>query len=94
MAPTFAAMLSVARGYCDRETAQRIIGLLQRAGLPVELPAELVGGQLARAVASDKKASSGKIKFVCLASLGQTRFEDLTSEEIADVAAEWSGGRV
>ena len=40
------------------------------------------------------EASSGKIKFVCLAGIGQTRFEYLTSEEIADVAAEWSGGRV
>jgi 3-dehydroquinate synthase len=89
----FAATLSVGRGYCERETMQRIIALLKRAGLPVDLPAELVGRQLARAVASDKKASSGKIKFVCLESIGQTRFAYLSSEEIVDVAAQWCGAR-
>ena len=90
----FAAALSVVRGYCDREAMQRTVGLLQRAALPVALPAELLGEPLARAVAGDKKASSGKVKFVCLAGIGQTRFEHLSSEEIADVAAQWCGGRV
>ncbi len=90
----FAATLSFVRGYCDRNTMERIVALLKRAGLPVELPVELIGRPLVRAVASDKKASSGKIKFVCLAGLGQTRFEQLTGEEIVDAAAVWSGGRV
>jgi 3-dehydroquinate synthase len=90
----FAATLSFVRGYCDRNTMERIVALLKRAGLPVELPVELIGRPLVRAVASDKKTSGGKIKFVCLAGLGQTRFEQLTSGAIVDAAAAWSGGRV
>jgi len=90
----FAATLSVARGYCDPEAMRRIVGLLKRVGLPVELPAELLGERLARAVAGDKKAAGGKVKFVCLTEIGQTRFEELTSEEIADVAARWCAGRL
>jgi 3-dehydroquinate synthase len=90
----FAAALSVMRGHCDRSVLQRLVALLRRAGLPVELPAELLGAQLARAVAGDKKAASGKVKFVCLERIGQTRFEHLTSEEIAGAAAEWCAGRI
>jgi len=90
----FAAAFSAVRGYCGREVMQRTITLLQRAGLPVDLPPELLGERLARAVAGDKKAASGKVKFVCLAGLGATRFEHVSSEEIADVAAQWCAGRV
>jgi len=90
----FAATLSVVRGYCDQEVSRRIIALLRRVGLPVELPAELLDEPLARAVAGDKKASSGKVKFVCLTDIGHTRFEELTSEDIADVAAQWCAGRL
>jgi 3-dehydroquinate synthase len=89
----FAAALSATRGHCDREPMQRITGLLQRADLPVDLPVELLGEPLTRAVAGDKKASGGKVKFVCLTSIGQTRFENLSSEEITDAAARWCGAR-
>jgi len=90
----FAATLSGVRGYCDQETVRQSIALLRRVGLPVELPVELLGDQLVRAIAGDKKASSGKVKFVCLTGIGGTRFVDLTSEDIADVAAQWCAGRL
>jgi 3-dehydroquinate synthase len=89
----FAAALSAARGHCDREAVQRIVGLLRRADLPVDLPVELLGEPLTRAVAGDKKASGGTVKFVCLTRIGETRFENLTSKEITDAAAQWCGGR-
>jgi 3-dehydroquinate synthase len=85
----FALQLSTIRGYCERATMQRVIELLKRAGLPVEIPPKLRGEQLASAIESDKKMASGKVKFVCLERLGQTRFEYLTSEEIAAVAAQY-----
>jgi 3-dehydroquinate synthase len=82
----FAARLSAVRGYCSEETMQRIVRLLGRAGLPVEVPPELVGPQLGLVIESDKKVASGKVKFVCIEGLGRTRFEYLTSAEIATLA--------
>jgi len=83
----FAVTLSHARGLCARETMERVIAVLKRAGLPVQIPPELVGPQLATAVAGDKKVSGGIIKFVCIEDLGRTRFESVTGEEIAEAAA-------
>ena len=78
----FAARLSVARGICAPAIAERIIALLQRAGLPTELPAELVTPNLAVVVAADKKAADGKIKFVAIEDIGRVRFEMLSGEEV------------
>jgi len=78
----FAAELSAVRGYCTKETMQRIINLLKRCGLPVAIPAELISPNLALAMGSDKKVSGAKIKFVCLEELGRTRFEHLTASDV------------
>ncbi len=78
----FAARLSVARGACPPAVAARIVALLQRAGLPTELPRELVTPNLAVAVAADKKAAGGKVKFVLIEDIGRVRFEMLSGEEV------------
>lgn len=78
----FAARLSAARGLCESALADRIVRLIERAGLPVSLSRDLVGQPLVAAVEMDKKVAGGKVKFVCVERLGQTRFELLTSEEI------------
>lgn len=78
----FAARLSRARGVCTPAVADRIIALLQRAGLPTEIPKELVGRHLALAVETDKKVSGGKVKFVCIEDIGRARFEYLTGDEV------------
>ena len=83
----FAAKLSSVRGYCTKETTQRIGELLKRAGLPVEMPQGVSEQQLASAIKGDKKVSSGKVKFVCIEDLGRTRFEPFTGPEVAALAA-------
>jgi 3-dehydroquinate synthase len=83
----FAAKLSSVRGYCTKETTQRIGELLKRAGLPVEMPRGVSEQQLASAIKGDKKVSSGKVKFVCIEELGRTRFEHFTGPEVAALAA-------
>ncbi|MFI5394751.1 MAG: 3-dehydroquinate synthase [Candidatus Binatia bacterium] len=83
----FAAKFSSARGYCTKETTQRIGELLKRAGLPVEMPPGVTEQQLASAIKGDKKVASGKVKFVCIEDLGRTRFEYFTGPEVAAVAA-------
>ncbi len=87
MGMAFAARFSRSRGYCKQETVHRIVELLMRAGLPVEVPSEVVGSHLALAVASDKKVAAGRVKFVCLEDLGRPRFEHLSGDEIAAFAA-------
>jgi len=82
----FAARLSHLRGYCSQETVQRLRELLVRAGLPVDMPRELLGRSFVLTVEGDKKVASGKVKFVCLEGIGRTRFEYLTGEEIEAAA--------
>jgi 3-dehydroquinate synthetase len=62
--------------------AERIIALLQRVGLPTEIPSELVGRHLALAVEADKKVSGGKVKFVCIEDIGRVRFEYLSGDDV------------
>jgi 3-dehydroquinate synthase len=78
-----AARLSQTRGHCRAETVHRITQLIRRAGLPVSIPKDLTEKQLTLAIETDKKASGGKIKFVCIDDIGQTRFDYLTAEEIS-----------
>jgi 3-dehydroquinate synthase len=82
----FAATLSSERGTCPAPVAKRVIRLIERAGLPTELPAELIGPNLTLAIETDKKVSGGKVKFVCLEDIGKTRFEQLAGEEVVRYA--------
>jgi 3-dehydroquinate synthase len=77
-----ATRISVARGYCDRATAARVRLLIERAGLPTEVPPDLEAEAIARAIGVDKKVRGGAVRFVCLDGLGGTRFEWLTGTEI------------
>jgi 3-dehydroquinate synthase len=83
-----AARVSCLKGYCNRETAERITRLLERAGLPTGIPRECPEPQLAAAIAGDKKVASGKVKFVCIEEVGRTRFEYLGAPELAALAVQ------
>ncbi|HVN86987.1 MAG TPA: 3-dehydroquinate synthase [Candidatus Binatia bacterium] len=87
MGMAFAARLSNARAHCDHATVTRIVRVLKRAGLPVEIPREVLGRHLALTIEADKKVASGKIKFVCVREIGRTTFDRLTADEIAQYAA-------
>ncbi|MBI4517128.1 MAG: 3-dehydroquinate synthase [Deltaproteobacteria bacterium] len=82
----FAARLSHGRGHCSEATAARVVRLLKRAGLPVEIPRQVLGRHLALAIEADKKVSGGKIKFVCISEIGRTLFDQLGAAEIAQSA--------
>ncbi|MEO6029033.1 MAG: 3-dehydroquinate synthase [Candidatus Binatia bacterium] len=69
-------------GLCDADTVSRLTHLIERCGLPVEIPGDLGREAIAIAMRTDKKALSGSIKFICLESIGKTKFERLTCEEI------------
>lgn len=77
-----AARVSRRLGFCAEPDYQRLRTLIDRAGLPTDVPADLRGQPLALAMRTDKKAHGGAIKYVCLEAIGKTRFERLTCDEI------------
>ncbi len=80
-----AAALSCRLKFCEGTSLERILELLKKAGLPVELPSKLSIQQLIQGMEIDKKAAGGKVKFVMCAGIGKTLFHWLTPGEIAEV---------
>ena len=78
----FAAKLSEARGLCAKGTHDRIISLLAKAGLPVNVPTDIARDLLTSGLSTDKKIKAGKVKFVCLENLGKTKFDFLSPDDI------------
>jgi 3-dehydroquinate synthase len=77
-----AVMLSVQHGFCDRQTFERILKVIKKAGLPSEIPAGLSMQNVIEAMKLDKKAAGGKIKFVMSEGIGKTRFHWLSPGEV------------
>jgi 3-dehydroquinate synthase len=81
-----AARLSRRLGLLAEASERRLRRLLDRLGLPVEVPADLAVEAIALAIEADKKAAGARIKFVCLEEIGRTRFERMTAAVIAETA--------
>ena len=77
-----AAELSVALGLLGREPQQRLLDLLRRAGLPVEVPALPVSRYL-ELMLVDKKAEAGAVRYVLLEGLGAARLSPAGDEQAA-----------
>ena len=77
-----AAAISAQQRFCDQSSLERIRRLIQKAGLPLEIPPEVSMQGLIDAMEVDKKSVGGKIKFVICAAIGKTCFQSLTPEEI------------
>ncbi|MBE9607888.1 3-dehydroquinate synthase [Chitinilyticum piscinae] len=69
----------------DSELA-RIVGLLQKAGLPVVAP-DLGADRYLELMAQDKKVDAGRIKFVLIEKLGQSYIGELSDEVVRDALA-------
>jgi 3-dehydroquinate synthase len=77
-----AAAISVNQGFCDQPSLKRIRRLIEKAGLPLEIPPEVSRERLIQCMEVDKKSAEGKIRFVMCEGIGKTRFHSLTPEEI------------
>ena len=77
-----AATLSVNQRFCDVASLKRVVALVQKAGLPVEIPPEVAPASLIQAMEIDKKVAGGKIKFIMCEGIGRTRFHWLAPDEI------------
>jgi len=72
-----AAALSEHMGYSCREDTERIISLLRRLGLPVELP-RFSASEYTEALWHDKKVREGGLTFVFNRGIGQFQFTRIT----------------
>jgi len=66
-----AADLSLRQGWIDEPVKQRTVDILKRCALPVKSPTEMSIDKYMDAMAIDKKAVDGTIKFVLLQALGK-----------------------
>lgn len=71
-----AADLSARSGLISRQDVQRTAALLERAGLPVQPPAELDVERYLQLMKVDKKVMDGRIRLVLLKKIGQAFVSD------------------
>ena len=77
-----AATLSAGQGLLSAAELGRIEALVQRAGLPWQIPEDIALEDLVAGMALDKKSHAGKIKFVLCEGIGSTRFQWFSADEI------------
>jgi 3-dehydroquinate synthase len=82
----FAARRSEALGLAEPGTAARLVALLERLGLPTELPAHPRRAYLA-ALSVDKKKRDARIRFVALRAIGRAETVPLLPREILEAEA-------
>ncbi len=65
------ALLSESLGYMKAEQVERVIALLEKAGLPTKIPAYIDREELVQKLYTDKKVRSGKLRFVLQKGIGE-----------------------
>ncbi len=78
-----AAKISANLGICKKGVFEQIEQLLQRIGLPTDLPFQ--GKDLIPFMEVDKKVVSGKVRFILIEEIGKVRISPLRPEEIVDL---------
>jgi len=84
---SFATRLSVRIGLVPAAVAERVDGILERAGLPVRPPREGADRYL-EAMRSDKKALQGRLRFVLLQEAGAAVVQPVDDAAIGATLAE------
>ncbi len=79
-----AARLAVALGMFPEGDAARVINLIRRAGLPVEIPPELSTGDLLASMRRDKKVLAGRLTFVLPVEIGRVEIVRDVPEEAVE----------
>jgi len=66
-----AAEISVAAGLLDRASAERIVAVIQRVGLPTTAPLATARDELITLMSLDKKVAAGRLRFVLASAIGR-----------------------
>ncbi|NOY53693.1 MAG: 3-dehydroquinate synthase [Deltaproteobacteria bacterium] len=70
-----AAKIARGMGLCDARVVERIVNLLQKIGLPVEIP-EINADAVLEILSHDKKVSDGRVRFVLPERIGKVVIRD------------------
>jgi len=68
--------MSVAAGKLDRQSADRVVALLERLGLPTQAPLAESRNELLTLMHADKKVAAGRVRFVLADAIGQANLYD------------------
>jgi 3-dehydroquinate synthase len=71
-----ATEMSVVAGRLDRASAERIVSVIERIGLPTTAPLQDARDELASLMALDKKVAAGQLRFVLADAIGQAHLYD------------------
>lgn len=83
MGMAFATQISEERELCPQGTRKRLCELLERVGLPTQLPKSTSDrSAYLRAIAVDKKVRGAQVGFVILREIGRAELVSLTPDEI------------
>lgn len=80
MGMLIAAKISAGRGLLSQQDVSRIEELLIKAKLPVQLPNSLKADSLFSALIMDKKATSKRLRFILMKTIGEAMIADDLSE--------------
>ena len=85
-----ALRLSIIKGYCSPESENTLIELLNSYSLPIKIESTLPVSSLMNAMKSDKKVSSGQIRFVLLKAIGSAFVtSDVAMHDVIDGCLYW-----
>jgi 3-dehydroquinate synthase len=88
----FAAQLSRRLGLTSEQTVERLIQLLQEAGLPFKAP-PYSRKAYQEAMSRDKKVKNGKVRYVLLRRIGKVIVRELDLSRVSEVLKAEVGGR-
>ena len=82
------ARISVKKGMCAKEDAERLVALLEKAGLPTEVPAKAKGRakEMMDAIRKDKKRKSEAVGMALLEGIGKAKVCEVKMAELEAVA--------
>lgn len=81
-----AGQLAVAAGFWSATEAERQLALIQKAGLPTQIPADLDPEAILASLQTDKKVKDGKVRFVLPTQIGAATVTDrLTPDQVRQV---------
>lgn len=76
------ARAAYAKGYCDASVPEKIVKILEKYGLPTEMPYSLE--ELSKATLADKKMAGKEINLIVPKEIGNCIIEKITANEVCD----------
>jgi 3-dehydroquinate synthase len=77
-----ASRIAIALGMWDEACDKRQLALIEKAGLPTQIPDGVVVEDILEALQTDKKVKAGKVRFVLPARIGAATVSDRVTSEI------------